>query len=230
MSTAPAPSGTHSYSRENPSDRYKELIALYKQMHVEGETHLNIPPEQTFPGRSLGQQAPRIKEVINATGARTILDYGSGKAQQYKSLRITGENGQVWNNVTEFWDVEDITLYDPCYEPYSTLPTGTYDGVVCTDVLEHCPEEDIDWILEEMFGYANIFVYANICCFPARKHLPNGENAHCTIKPLEWWVQKIKAVAARYPAIRFDIWVQEEQVTNAAGETRKIERCITNRR
>jgi hypothetical protein len=66
--------------------------------------------------------------------------------------------------------------------PFSALPEGRFDGVVCTDVLEHCPEEDLPWIVGELFGYARLFVFANVACYPAAKKLPNGENAHCTIR------------------------------------------------
>ena len=40
------------YGRSNPSPRYLELIALYRQMHVEGERFLGQPPENTFSGRA----------------------------------------------------------------------------------------------------------------------------------------------------------------------------------
>lgn len=39
------------YSRAHPSPRYTELVALYRQMHVEGERFLGRAPEETFPGR-----------------------------------------------------------------------------------------------------------------------------------------------------------------------------------
>jgi hypothetical protein len=52
------------------------------------------------------------------------------------------ENGVVrWNSMKEYWGVESIRCYDPGYPPFSTLPEGRFDGVICTDVLEHCPEE-----------------------------------------------------------------------------------------
>jgi hypothetical protein len=30
-------------------------------------------------------------------------------------------------------------------------------------------------------------VYLNVACFPARKTLPNGDNAHATVRPPQWW-------------------------------------------
>lgn len=197
------------YNRAHPSPRYQALTRLYRQMHEQGETFLGIPPEQTFPGLSLPPQAARIKRLIDATGSRRILDYGSGKGQQYQARNITlpGVLGQ-WPSIQAYWGVDEIRCYDPAYPPYAELPSDAYDGVISTDVLEHCPEEDIPWILDEIFSYARKFVFANVACYPAKKRLPTGENAHCTIRPYEWWMNLIRNVAKHYPGLSYEFHVQ----------------------
>lgn len=199
------------YSRANPSPRYQELVKLYRQMHEEGETFLGIPAEKTFPGLSLPPQAHRVARLIDLTGARTLLDYGSGKGLQYRisPVEIPGEG--IFNSIQDYWVVDSIHCYDPNYEPYCELPSGKFDGVICTDVLEHCPESDLPWILEEIFHYADKFVFANVACFPAKKRLANGENAHCTIKPPDWWVQLIHEVAEKKPQLKWNIVIQHIQ-------------------
>lgn len=111
-------------------------------------------------------------------------------------------DGQKFNSVPAFWGTH-ITCYDPGYAPHCDLPTRTFDGVVCTDCLEHCPEEDLTWIVGELFSFARRFVYTTVACFLASKHLANGENAHCTVKPPEWWEVLIRKVAAQSPQVRF---------------------------
>ena len=211
------------YTRSNPSSRYQELQFMYRQLHEEGEKHLGMPPEKTFNGMSLVPQITRIKGLIERTEARTILDYGSGKGQQY-SLPLRGNDGVEFESVMDFWQVDSVHCYDPAYAPFSTLPQGRFHGVVSTDVLEHCPEQDIPWILDEIFGYAERFVYANIACFPAQKRLPNGENAHCTIQPSPWWEQRVRDVAGRYPGVEWQIWVQT--IEPGAEGPRLVERCL----
>jgi len=188
------------YSRSNPSQRYRDLMAQYRVMHGEGERFLGIPPEQTFSGISLLPHLQDIKRLILQTGAGSILDYGSGKGTQYLPQNIR-QDGRQWDSVQDYWDVDYVHCYDPCYKPFSDLPAGKHDGVISTDVLEHCPEDDVPWILEEMFSYARKFVFATIACYPARKRLPSGENAHCTIKPLEWWGELFGTVSARHSGI-----------------------------
>jgi len=193
------------YSREAPSPRYRRLLEQYRLMHREGEKHLGIPAEETFAGQSLPQQAPHVRRMIARTGARSILDYGSGKGRQYELRRmVDAESGIDHPDIRSYWGVDEIRCYDPGYSPFSELPTGTFDGVICTDVLEHCPEDDIAWILGELFAYARKFVYANVACFPARKRLPSGGNAHCTIKPVKWWQEQILRAARGKPGVPYE--------------------------
>jgi hypothetical protein len=214
------------YSRENPSPRYRELTQLYRQMHAEGEQFLKIPPEQTFPGLSLPSQAGRIKRLVAATGAANILDYGSGKGMQYDLRGIKTEDGQVCDSIQDYWDVDFIQCYDPSFTPFSKLPTGKFDGVISTDVLEHCPEEDLPWIIGEIFSYAEKFVFANVACYPAKKRLPTGENAHCTIQPPEWWQGMIKRIAALYPGVAWEFWIQWRE--EAPGGPRLLETRLSS--
>jgi hypothetical protein len=193
------------YSRAAPSPRYRRLVEQYQLLHEHGETHLGIPPEQTFAGQSLPAQAPRIKRLIRRTESQSILDYGSGKGDQYGLRRIVdAEDRTDHPDIRSYWGVKEIRCYDPGYSPFCELPTGTFDGVICTDVLEHCPEDDIAWILDELFAFARKFVYANIACFPARKRLPSGGNAHCTIKPAKWWEQNIGRAARSKPGLLYE--------------------------
>lgn len=202
------------YSRQNPSVRYVDLLDQYKSMHAHGVEHLNCAPEDTFPGFSLFSQAARIKVLIDQTGTETILDYGSGKGKQYEPRAITIPNQGKWPSILEYWDISEVTCYDPNYPPYQKLPTEKFEGVVCTDVLEHCPEEDIPWIIDEIFSYATKFVYLNIACYPAQKRLPSGENAHCTIQGLDWWKPILDAASAKYSSLQWEAWLTFKTIAN----------------
>ena len=43
-------------------------------------------------------------------------------------------------------------------------------------------------VVDEIFNFAREFVYLKVSCCPAKKTLPNGENAHCTIQPPDWGI------------------------------------------
>ncbi len=191
------------YSRQSPSPRYVELLGFYREMHVHGAIDQNITPENTFPGKSLFDHAPKIKEIISILGSKTILDYGAGKGMQYQPMQIGDGDGRSFSSMQALWNVESISCYDPGFEPFNTLPEGRFDGVVSTDVLEHCPREDLPWIIAEIFGFAREFVYLNVACYAAVKTLPNGENAHCTVEPIDWWLRIFDTAVSQHPHLRY---------------------------
>jgi hypothetical protein len=194
------------YTRHSPSPRYRYLAEQYRTMHAEGDTNAGIPTEEMFPGYSLMNWVVRIRELIAQTGAQNLLDYGSGKGQQYDML--DAQRRQTLGgaeSVLDYWGVDEVRCYDPNYAPYSKLPEGRFDGVICTDVLEHCPEEDIGWILGEIFGYASRFVFAVVASYPAAKLLPDGSNAHCTIQSAEWWQAQLDAAGQAHPVERYEV-------------------------
>ena len=194
------------FSRANPSPRYLELIEQCRALHEHGEPFLKLPAGDTFPGTSLLPHLSRIKRLIEETGSLSLLDYGAGKGRQYVAgpIRVAGEEGE-WETVAEYWNVDNVELYDPAFRAFSRLPSGRFDGVICTDVLEHCPQDDLPWIVEEIFSYAKRFVYVNVACHPARKRLPSGENAHVTVQPPEWWRALLGKAAAAHPGIRWEL-------------------------
>lgn len=198
---------TEIYSRSNPSPRYRELTALYAQAHVGGLPDQNIKAENLFNGVSILPQLPKIKLLVSEFGAKTLLDYGCGKGIQYRARNIKMRDGEIIPSVQSYLGVETITCYDPGVVEFQTFPAGQFDGVISTDVLEHCPEPDLPWILDEMFGAARKFIFANIAAYPAGKTLQNGENAHCTVRPQEWWDEIIGPIAARHPGVfaRFEV-------------------------
>lgn len=161
--------------------------------------------DQIFTGSKMIADVDSIKKLIVETESHTILDYGSGKGCLYKDKCIAVAENEPLVTLLEFWGIKDVTCYDPCYPPYSSLPAGKYDGVVCIDVLEHCPEEDIPWIVREILGYANCFVYANVACDYAAKTLPSGENVHATVRSPDWWGELFYATGRDFPDVRWEL-------------------------
>jgi hypothetical protein len=146
------------------------LISQYRKMHDDAH----------FCGRSIYAHADRIAKLVKATGAQTILDYGSGKGRQYHEGRIQELWGGIWP-----------TLYDPAVPGIDRRPEGTFDAVLCVDVMEHVPEDEIEETLADIRGYTRFWSYFSIACEPAKKLLPDGRNVHVTIKPQAWWLARI---------------------------------------
>lgn len=193
-----------SYSRKQPSQRYKELLRQYQAMHSLGDPEAHSSPEQTYTGHSTLAHAVEIKKYLEMTQSTSLLDYGSGKGIVYYKPVVQLPDQEKLVTLKQYWNTENITCYDPAYPPFEKLPEGKFDAVICIEVVEHIPEEDLSWVLKEIFEFSKKLVFISTSCFPARKHLPSGENAHCTVKPAKWWNAMISNIAEGYPEI---LWV-----------------------
>ena len=163
------------------------MVEMYSTLHREGaeserKKDAKRTAEQTFSGKMLMENASTIGSLIAGTDSRSLLDYGSGKGEAYQQKDIELPDGSRAASLQDYWKLESIRCYDPGYAPFSQLPDERFDGVICIDVLEHITEPDLPWVLDELFSYARRFVFANIACYPAKKFLPNGKNAHCTVR------------------------------------------------
>lgn len=147
-----------------------------------------------FRGYSTNHYTAEIAKLVEQTGARRLLDYGSGKGMQYLDHRIH----EQWGGILPY-------CYDPGYPPLAKRPDGTFDGIICTDVMEHIDPRDVDAVLDDIFGLLTpiqighvappCFAFFGIATTAAyRKTLPDGRNVHLTVQPGHWWDEKL----ARY--------------------------------
>ena len=120
--------------------------------------------------------------MIKDTRAETLLDFGCGKADAY--------DNNDWG-----WPMP--TLYDPAIPEYAELPSGPFDGVYSTDVLEHIPEEQLPEVIEQIFSRAERFVYLGIANNEAKAVLSDGSNAHVTRRDVDWWTIQVKTFAPK---------------------------------
>ena len=212
------------YHRQNPSPVYLSLIDMYSELHINGDSRDKIDAQKMYLGKSIVPWISTIKELVTSTGSRTLLDYGSGKGLQYQNLLLEDKNQLRYRGLQDYWKVDEIYCYDPAYPPYQKFPEKQYDAVISTDVLEHCHQEDIKWILDEIFSLAKKFVFINIACYQASKSLPNGNNVHCIIRPTGWWDELLQSVVPSYPRIKYCILL-EYILVDIEGEKRMFEIC-----
>lgn len=148
----------------------QDLLEQYKMLHKS--------PGNTFLGLTLRLYGEEIREHLIKHDVKTLIDYGCGQAMAHPEINFEG--GGV-----------NLTLYDPAVERYSAKPQGIFDAAICTDVLEHIPEEDLDEVISDLDRYGSKMVFVTVCCRKAKQILPDGRNAHVTVKPEEWWLEKL---------------------------------------
>lgn len=148
-----------------------DLMPMYRAMAATGEH---------FRGCTILAHREQIAALVRKHKAVTLLDYGCGAGEAWKQPhRLHRDLGLRWF---------DVKLYDPAFPEHQEKPHGKHDGVLCSDVLEHVPEPDVPALVGALFTHARKFVWASVCCRPAKKTFTGTDvNLHVTIKPLEWW-------------------------------------------
>ena len=97
------------------SKEYKDTLEIYKKLHLNG-TELDSA-ENTFDGKSLKFFFQSIKQVIDLTKSKSVIDFGCGKAKYYfENIKIDNVN---YNNIVNFWEIQKYFLYDPGIESFS---------------------------------------------------------------------------------------------------------------
>ena len=176
------------------SKEYKDILEVYKKLHLNG-TELDSA-ENTFDGKSLKFFFQPIKQVIELTKSKSVIDFGCGKAKYYFEEIFINKNS--YTNISNFWNINDVILYDPGVKDFSKYPTQKADGVICIDVVEHIPEGDAITFIEELFKLANKFVFIVIACYPAKKTLPDGRNVHLSLKSAHEWKKIIEEIKPKF--------------------------------
>jgi hypothetical protein len=151
-----------------------------------------------FRGLTVMRHEQEIGELVRRHGARKLLDYGCGAGEAYEKP----------HNLHERWGVDRPRRYDPAFPKFGVRPRGElFDGVICSDVLEHVQRESVPKFIATLFGHANRFVFASVCCRPAGKTFPDGTNLHVTIEPYDWWWEQFRQQSERRRGVE---WVLRE--------------------
>lgn len=152
----------------------QNLLDEYRKLAAEGGN---------FHGLSILQHKKLIGKLVHQTKSTSLMDYGCGRGDAWYSP----------HNLHHYLGIKrkHLFLYDPSFPKHDKLPTDrTFDGVLCSDVLEHVPEEAVPATIERLFSYSNLFVWASVCCRPAKKKFGDGTNMHVTVRPMEWWSER----------------------------------------
>ena len=142
------------------SSYYEESVRLGREFQENNKA---------WAGYDVVKYQKKIKELVDRYGAKTILDYGCGKGLQYRErLPYGGAVGhelpeEQWQTFDQYLGVK-VYCYDPCVAGFEQLlPAGTkFDGVICTQVLNSIPDDDMAWVRQTLESYATKFCFIGL--------------------------------------------------------------------
>ena len=178
------------------SKQGKHLVKLYESMAAEGYSREDgSKVESAYNDFELRKFRTICKEHIANPSIKTILDYGGG-GSDWEAENFDPSSGM---SAKQYFDVKTVTSFEPAR---NKMEKKCSDCVVCMDVLEHIFITDIANVIDELFYLAKKLLVINVACYKAAALLPNGENAHITVRSPDWWKGTIDAIAVRYPNIK----------------------------
>ncbi|MEG3641118.1 hypothetical protein [Magnetococcus sp. PR-3] len=180
---------------EDFSKKGQKLIEMYTSMAKDGYLIGNgAYIESAFNDFSIRAYRTFLKPYLVTDEIQSLLDYGCGGSnwQQSDFDEESAESAQA------YFKLQKVCYYEPGRQIDQRQKV---DAVISFDVLEHVFIADIPKVLNDIFSYANKLVILNVACYPANARLPNGENAHITVRPAQWWKGMVDSIALQYPDI-----------------------------
>jgi hypothetical protein len=106
----------------------------------------------------------------------------------------------------------------------------------CTDVMEHLPTEEVDVVLKNIFAQSK-HVFLQISTTDDVMGSLIGERLHLTVKPFDWWLEKLRNCGAimhwsrdygGHAVFYCSAWTEGEEVARSGVVNNEIERIEEN--
>jgi|688.fasta_scaffold84225_4 hypothetical protein len=134
-----------------------------------------------------------IKKFIELYQPKSLLDYGCSTGKLIEQLKI------------DFPNINPLDGFDPAVPMFDTIKEKSYDCIISNDVIEHIEPEVLDQTLKQMQELFKNYAWFIIACYPAKKLLPDGRNAHLIVESDEWWLNKIKNIFNKSTIIHYKV-------------------------
>ena len=176
------------------SKKGNALIKLYQEMVAKGIERVDgtrTKKENVYNDFQLRKFRHICKPQISNEKIKTVLDYGGGGSD----WDAPGFEPNTNQSAKQFFQIQRVHTFEPAR---GLTEKKKADCVVCMDVLEHIFIEDIPTVVNELFSLSKKLLIINVACYKAAALLPNGENAHITVRSADWWRGVFDAISSNY--------------------------------
>ncbi len=167
------------------SDQYYDSVKRCADFHK---------TNKTWAGKATFQYADPIKDLVKKYDARTLLDYGCGKAKHYDAE----SHVKIDNQTFDRWlGIDSVYKYDPCVEGLDILPPSgkKFDAVIAIQSLTAVPDKDIDIVVSYLMSVTEKFCFIGNSN-PLKVTKPNkiiaDQSFFLEDRTPDWWRDKFK--------------------------------------
>jgi hypothetical protein len=129
--------------------------------------------------KELLHKYPEVARFIEQYRPTSLIDWGCAQGNLLRRI----QDDYPW--------VQDLGGYDPANPEYVTVPTGQFDCLVSCDVIEHFEPAQLTESLKLMQTKFTTSAFIIVACYPAKKILSDGRNAHLVVENCAWWLDQI---------------------------------------
>ena len=167
---------------------YKDIFEGKPFLRDGKETTIN--EKSVFDGGGIRLIYDELEYEIDKRGTATILDFGCGSAVHWHlDVPIPGQRNKTTAIHYFGAKLRGFYRYDPAHPGYCIKPTGKFDIIMCTEVLEHVPLNELPELLTEMKSYLadGGVVILTIPRGLSSNAFPDGTNLHITLMETKEW-------------------------------------------
>ena len=177
------------------SSNGQKLINLYETMATHGYNRSDGSfVKNAYDDFELKKFRNLVLPHFKEHNINSVLDYGSG-GSDWEKENFDQESSQ---SAKDFFSVDTVAIYEPARNIDQRTKS---ECVICMDVLEHIFVLDVSAVLKNIFSYAENLVVLNVACYKAAAMLPNGENAHITVRDPIWWKGMLDSISIDFPSV-----------------------------
>lgn len=173
------------------------------------------------------REVPGLWGPLNASWHARDAEYDPGRS---KLLHYTAIHLQPWrptpqryvyqrNPVGQVWFDMERAANVAGYQVFtSARPSAQYQVLppqfrkVSAEILEYLPDEDLPWVLEELFRGADRVVSATVTTSSRTNSFSPETGLRRRPRDQNWWVAHFEAASSRYPEVHWRLTTHERTV------------------
>lgn len=183
--------GYQVFSAASPSQDFTGLCRVVQDAEASAGQEQNERTSSVISGQG------GLAQLFEEYSVRTVLDCRIPAIGANSSLRLPGAVAS---------GIERIISLDPTKPVAADVSPESVDAVVCLEMLEYVPDEDVPWLLQQLFSRAKRLLYCGVDETPQSPAVGGRVLRHK--RTAAWWQYEFELVARHHPSVRWRLCVQ----------------------